>query len=391
MATIKTINNVSKFTKCCGCGCCESICPVHAITMVQDERGFFRPQINKTKCINCGVCANYCNFNYAENEVAEPLRYYAFKASDNIRKNSQSGGAFFALAELFLINHPNESSIYGAKLVDNRYIKHIRVTTTNELSLLQKSKYAKSDIRGTFYDVYNDLMNGKYVMYSGTPCQIAAIKSFLQYKKISLEKLLLVDIICHGTPPSRFWSEYVDLIEKKNSSKVVDAKFRDKTFGWASHFETFLLENGNIIKSTKYRDLFYSYHSLDDACFTCKYASYNRFSDITLGDMWGNQENLKDFKDKNGVSLIIVNSIKGEEIVDILLTNGEYRVVEKKETKQPNLLHPSSMPKDYYKFWNYYQKNGFEKTIRKYIDHNYKKKINDLYKRVQNKLKRIFS
>ena len=184
--------------------------------------------------------------------------------------------------------------------------------------------------------------------------------------------------------------EYIDYVEKKNHSKVVEANFRDKSFGWSSHYETFLLENGKKIKAIKYRDLFYSYHSLDEACFVCKYASYNRYSDITLADMWGNQSNLNDFKDKKGVSLVITNNDKGQKYLNRILSTNEYREVKKEETKQPNLLHPSLKPKDYDKFWKYYQKKGFAKTIKKYIDHNYKKKISDFNKRVKNKLKRMF-
>lgn len=380
--------NISSFNKCCGCSSCFAICPKSAIEMKKNSKGFYRPVVNSNKCIDCSLCTKVCDFNNENiNETVQQLFYGARNLDLTERKESQSGGVFYLLAEQFINLN---GAVYGATLEDARIVKHIRVIDLENLSLLQKSKYAASQIDNTYVKVLEDLKIGKYVLFSGTPCQVAGLSNFLDYKRINKERLLTIDFVCHGTPSNEFWLKYIDYLERKHKKKIIKATFRDKEYGWRSHFESFIFEDNTKLKTQRYRDIFYENLTLEECCFNCKYTSLNRISDITIADLWGEQSNATQLKDKNGASLVIINTQNGKEFFERIIKNIEYVEVKKEEIMQPNLKHPSIKPKNYNKFWKDYENKKFKKVINKYPHRKITMFIKDTSKRIQNKLKRTF-
>ncbi len=378
--------NVSDFTKCSGCTSCASICPKHAIEMKENSKGFLRPFINKELCVDCGLCFKACDFNGENVDSNRPLSYVGMKNKDlEKRQKSASGGIFYALAEKII---EGNGTVYGATLIDNKIVKHIRATNIDELNALRKSKYAASDMRNIFIEIKKDLANKK-VLFSGTPCQVAGLLSFLKYSNVDTSNLYTIDLICHGTPSNKIWKEYVEYIENREHEKVKVAIFRDKTYGWKTHYESFEFANKKI-KTDKFRELFYSNLILpDDGCFVCKYESLDRRSDITIGDLLGTQKEAESFKDKFGVSLVMPLTQKGLKLLSLVKDDFDEISLKEEEIMQPNLKAPVKKPLKYEKFWKDYENKSFDKVLKKWPESAMHKRIREFKERVQNKLKRV--
>lgn len=245
----KRINLYNNNSDCCGCTACYSICPKNAISMLEDKEGFKYPSINMDMCISCHLCEKVCAFKQSKsikkkNNVSKPQTFAVKHKNLNVRLNSRSGGIFTDLSDYFL---KNDGVIYGCILDNTLVVKHIRATNETQRNLMRGSKYVQSDLFNTFAQVKNDLDGSKYVLFTGTSCQIDGLKSFLGKK---YEKLLCVDILCHGVPSPMIFKDFIDWSEKKYDGKVIDVDFRNKKdFGWASHVETLSLKkNNNVFK-----------------------------------------------------------------------------------------------------------------------------------------------
>lgn len=227
---------------CCGCTACASVCAHNAIAMIPDNLGFLYPTVNAEKCVNCGICNKVCQFNedYKRYDNYDTPLAFQFRISkDEELQKSQSGGAFFAIADKFIAER---GYVYGAVFTDTWRVIHKKATEKQTLSSLRMSKYVQSDMRGVFMQVKNDLRNGHKVLFSGTACQVAGLKSFIPNGLH--ENLFCIDIICHGVPSPKIWEDYIDYLQISRKSKIVRACFRDKRFGWHGATESFLYENG---------------------------------------------------------------------------------------------------------------------------------------------------
>lgn len=235
--------NITDPADCCGCTACAAICPKDAIKMQPDKMGFLYPVINREVCIECGRCENVCEFNshYNKSEnLVEPLAYGARHKNIAEVATSRSGAAFIALSDVIL----NAGGvIYGVGYVDHFRVVHKRAVSRQERDEFKGSKYVQSDLRGIFRLVKKDLQAGLLVMFSGTPCQTAGLRSYIDSRLQA--NLFLVDIICHGVPSPYIWRDYLSYVEKKQGDKVIWVNFRDKEkFGWAAHKETFKFGGG---------------------------------------------------------------------------------------------------------------------------------------------------
>ena len=200
---------------CCGCGACAQACPVQAIAMKEDERGFLFPVIHYDRCKNCGICDR------------EPAIYGINHRDDEVRKNSTSGGAFTAISDYVLARN---GVVYGAAYQPDLSVVTKRATTPAERDECRGSKYVQCDTKDSYIQIKQDLEAGRLVLYTGTPCQIAGLRSFLQKE---YENLLTAEVICHGVPNNRMWHAFLDLAEKAAGARVADACFRDKSeTGW---------------------------------------------------------------------------------------------------------------------------------------------------------------
>lgn len=279
----------------------------------------------------------------------------------DIRLKSRSGGIFTALSDYIL---ENNGVISGVVLENITKAKHICTTSAFERDLMRGSKYIQSNIGENFMQIKKLLSQGKFVLFSGTPCQVFGLKCFL--KNIDYPNLLTMDIVCHGVPSNRVWEDYVKFLEEKNGTKIVDVNFRNKIkFGWQSHVETFYFEDNTSFDSTLYKDMFYGHEILRPSCNVCKFKNLDRVSDITIGDAWGVTEANPNFNDDNGVSLVLLNSKKGEDFFSKCLDKIDYLECDINKYKQPPLRNNFDLPKRN-SFWKFYNKNSFLKVKKRY-------------------------
>lgn len=345
---------------CSGCTACKEICPVNAIEMSKDEEGFLYPKISQDKCINCGMCAKLCPFKRKNIDHAKlPKNIIGVKHLEE-RKTSRSGGMFSAMSNYIL---QENGVIYGCILGENLEVFHTRAESKKEADKFKGSKYVKSDIKDVYSQVKEDLEQGKKVLFSGTGCEIAGLNVALG--GMNTKNLYTCDLICHGVPSPLIYKEFIEFMEEKEKDKILHIDFRDKSFGWSSHKETLTFQNKKITTSY-YTELFYSHYILRPSCYNCQFSNMDRVADITIGDFWGIKEENEQFYDEDGISLVLVNTEKGEKIVKNIIDDIEYIPVYTKSYMQHNLKEPSVEPQNREKFWNDYKENGFEYIMKEY-------------------------
>ena len=361
--------------KCNGCGVCTLECPVNAISMVEDEEGFFYPTIDENKCIKCNKCRSICsNFN---DKKEYGKAYLAINNNSQELSQSASGGMFYVIAK-FVIE--KNGVVFGVEYDDKLNVQHNYYETIEECKKFQGSKYVRSSLRDSFEKVRKFLEEDRFVLFTGTPCQCNALKVFL---KKDYNKLILCDIICHANPSQKVFNKYRNELEKKYEKKIVDFKFRDKANGWHGSVPNIYFEDHTIIKDRIFYEAFVSELFNRPSCHECEFASLNRITDFTLGDLWGVERILPEYKDNNtGISLLLVNSNKGLNIFETIKNNIEYKEVDYKKAFECN--HSSNVPphKNRYLFF----KNFDEMTVKENIQRCLKQ---PLKVRIKRKIKRI--
>ncbi len=294
---------------CCGCGACAQRCPRKCIEMKHDNEGFVYPVIDTAQCTNCGLCNRVCPVINQQPEQHPVATYAATNDNQAIREESSSGGVFTQLAEA-TIN--NGGVVFGATFNEHWEVEHICVDNTNDIKKLRGSKYVQSKI-GNNYSVAEKLLKeGKEVLFSGTPCQIAGLKRFLRKE---YKNLKTIDIVCHGTPSPRIWKKYLNEICRANNIATInDIQFRNKAEGWKRY--SFVIKytdnNGNecefreTLGNNLFMKCFLSDLCLRPSCYKCPARSGKSGSDITLADLWGAQNICPEIDDDKGLSLVIV-------------------------------------------------------------------------------------
>lgn len=327
---------------CCACGACVNVCPKGAIEMRENSAGFIYPVIDEKKCIRCFQCKKVCNYQNRQN-YHDPLEAYAaINKNEKQRLKSASGGIFSAIAEDVLAR---DGVVYGAAFNKDWSVEHQRVDQLENLCKLQGSKYTQSNTAFTFKSVLKDLKANKFVVYSGTPCQIDGLYGFLRK---DYDNLLTIDIVCHGVPSNKIFKDYLKSIEEKYDSNISYFTFRDKNIGWGI--------NGSLIINNKKHKIWqsaspYLYYFTKgkiyrDNCYSCKYTSVHRPADLTIGDYWGiekeHPELLDQLDERKGVSLIIANSEKGLRYIKNTNVIDKYdSEVEKVARGNAQLNHPT--------------------------------------------------
>lgn len=369
-------------TECCGCHACFNACPTGAIKMQEDEKGFKYPVIDKSKCISCGVCEKVCpikNNNKVENN---PIAYACFNKNDDIRKNSSSGGVFTLLASA-IINQGG--TVFGAAFDEKFNVKHIKVDKIEDLNGLRGSKYVQSFVGETYKQAKDALSKGTKVLFTGTPCQIEGLKSYLQK---DYENLYTQDIICHGVPSPKVWEKYKEYRKNKDNEEPIEISFRNKDNGWA-HYNTFFKYKNKSYKKAASADLYINAFlqnlSLRESCFACNFKKYNRISDITLGDLWGIDNIIPELNDDKGTSLVVINSEKGKKIFDEISNNIEVKEINLDDAIKYNHAMIKSVPENpnREKFFDDLENEDFDVVAKRYI------KRTSLIRKVLGKIKRM--
>ena len=302
--------------ECTGCNACVSACSMSSIQMKYDKEGFLQPYINTKTCIKCHKCEKVCpvlNKRTIEFQCNKTTAYAANNKNDDIRKISSSGGIFYEISK-FIIN--NNGIVFGATFDDDFNVVHKYVTKIHEIDSLCGSKYVQSKIGNSFLEVKRFLKEGRLVLFSGTPCQVAGLCAFLGK---SYENLILVDLVCHGVPSPLVWRKFLfeSFISDLNlENNKID--FRNKNFGWGYNFtiNEKLVYNG--YKSNPFYFGFISNVLLRRSCYKCNFRDYNRVSDITLGDYWETERFCKVLSDGKGTSLLLVHSNKGKSLINTI-------------------------------------------------------------------------
>ena len=308
----KTNIQLASRNACTGCAACASVCPTSSITMRQDNEGFLQPHIDADTCINCHKCEKTC-------PIVSPITipndfetqaYAAINKDEAVRMRSSSGGMFLALAKWTI---EQGGVVFGARFNDQWEVVHDYTETLEGIEPFMRSKYVQSRIGDTFKQAKQFLEQGRWVLYSGTPCQIGGLKTYLHK---DYDKLLTVDLICHGVPSPKVWREYLKWMRKND--KVLDVNFRDKTNGWQDFHQLILTSNTTIhenqVKNPYLRGFLQNVY-LRRSCYDCQFKTTHRLSDITLADAWGIQNFLPDMYDDKGSSLVLIHSELGKSIL----------------------------------------------------------------------------
>lgn len=345
---------------CCGCKACANACPKDAISFVADEFGFQYPTINEDKCIGCQKCIRTCDFQKGGEFGRHALEGYAARHKEHdVYNNSTSGGAFTALAEWVI---KRGGYVYGCVFNESFTPVHVSVDTIEGLSAMRESKYAQSDVGFIYRDVKAKLSEDKYVLFTGTPCQVAGLYSYLGKQDIS--KLLTADLICHGVPSPVTFNKYVEYLERKYHSNIKKFNFRSKLFGWTRPIVNVSFENGTSKWWFPRKNIYYANFDRRNfqrlSCFRCKYSCNSRCGDVTIGDFWGFQKAGLKMTSKDGISCCLLNTTKATEIFGGLNLNVEK--VDPQYIIQGNyhLRKPLPKGKDWDKVMNAVKKKGFD-------------------------------
>lgn len=374
---MQAIENISAINKhdCTGCHVCLNICPVQAIEMLPDSEGFLHPSIDENRCIQCGNCLNSCPIWNKPEVYKEKNAYAAYARDDKEHSTSSSGGIFAVLARYFLCNG---GYICGAAFDETVTLKHVLTNKEEDLKKIKGTKYVQSELGSTYQKIKDLLEKETPVLFSGTPCQVAGLRSFLgkQY-----DDLLTVDLICHGVPSPAVFRKY--LLEIGGNNSVQNMSFRDKTNGMSDVYLTFDLSNGEVVRErysdSEYIKGFIQNLTIRPSCFRCRFKGLNRCSDITIGDYWGLNDYHPEMITEMGTSAALVHNKQGQKYFDLVKDDLRYE-----KSKPENIA-----------FWNICLEQSVEynpsreEFFKRLEAMTIKENINKLYKTPEKKTVKI--
>ncbi len=331
--------NLVPSDECTGCSACMNSCPIPCITMRQNRSGFRYPYADLSACIRCGKCYSACPvLNVAKKSRSKHLFYGCKHKDDEIRNNSSSGGFFYELARYVL---SKGGVVFGAAFTEDYHrVIHIHAQTLKELGPIRVSKYLQSEVDLSFPAVKEFLTNNKFVLFSGTPCQIAGLKSFLGD---SPDNLILTEVVCHGVPSPKVWDLYISSLENNSDSKVRFVTFRDKVKSWLNSDFVVCFDDGTEFRQANsdnlYMKAFLTSLSIRPSCTDCRFKRFQSGADITMGDFWGSSELGASYKDDIGISVISLNSDKGRRFFEQIV--GSFKGVVKLSEKEAFVFNES--------------------------------------------------
>lgn len=332
---------LSSKQNCTGCSACANICPRGCIKMTADEEGFLYPKVNEEMCMDCGLCENVCPMLHKPQQH-ELLAVYGAKNNDDaVRFTSSSGGMFTLFAEAIL---KQGGVVVGAALDEQLNVQHVLVDSLADLPKLRGSKYVQSKIGKIYSEVRQILRAGRKVLFSGTPCQIAGLKKYLVKPS---ENLLTIDVVCHGVPSPKVYQKHLRELAQEAGEPVVQVNFRDKAKGWKQGETLFFTEHQHFGASKRqetYMRLFLNNISIRPSCGECAFNNKRSLADITIADYWGIDKQYPEFDDDKGVTLVLVNSEAGAELLASVSDKAELLTTDFAKGAEYNVAVSKSLP-----------------------------------------------
>lgn len=369
-----SIQNVD-LEKCTGCFVCSDGCPKKAIKEGMNSEGFLYPIVDKDKCVECTICEKICPAikehgttlgEYLRNKDAR-IAAFAMKCNDmDTRVRSASGGVFPLLAKEFLAAG---GIVYGAAFDEKWRVRHIAINNDSEIVRLQSSKYVQSDMNNVYVEIRQQLCDGKKVMFTGTPCQVVALRNFLGMKEY--DNLVCVDVFCHGISSPGLFDKYLEECVGISKEKISSISFRSKETSWEK-YKMVIESKYDTYKKAFSRDPFLKSFcrkmSLRNSCYNCECKGFPRQSDISLGDFWMVDRIFPSMNDHQGVSMVFVNTEKGEHWVGAIRKNTECKEIKREilEDVYRKSGTPVEKPSDREQFFNEVNKNGLKNASKKY-------------------------
>lgn len=350
--------NIQDKSYCCGCGACEQRCPQSCITMQEDEQGLLYPAVDAQACVDCGLCEQVCPYLNEVRQGGEVAAYAALNADDKVRMMSSSGGIFSLLASDVIAGG---GVVFGAHFDGQWNVVHGCADSMEGVARFRGSKYVQSVI-GENYRLVEDLLKneGRKVLFTGTPCQIAGLRLFLQQE---YEGLFLVEVACHGVPSPKVWRQH--LAATAGQSSVTKVDFRSKTTGW-KNYSVLIGNKSRLHDDDAFMGCFIRNYSVRPSCFNCRFKAGHSGADLTLADFWGIDAVAPHLDDDKGTSLILVHTGKGRELLErcqVKLESVDYLSAVK---ANPSLEHSAVRPDDYDAFWQMFLEGDSRRAIQKY-------------------------
>ena len=378
-------------SKCCGCNACGDVCPKDAITFKTDIEGFWYPEVNMERCIDCGVCEKVCpelHINeLKKNDYEQPVTIAAINKNMKERWDSTSGGAFSALADAM---YAQGGYVSGAVYNEDFSVSNFISDNPADLAKLRSSKYLQSNAEGLYKRIRDLLRKGEKVLACGTPCQMAALRSFLHK---DYDNLIIVDFICRGVNSPKVYRKYLDSLERRYGGKVVYVKAKNKELGWRNLTRKVVFDNGKVYYGVRMDDDFRrGYHTnvfCRPSCYVCQYKGFPRMADITIADYWGIEKVDKNLDNNIGTSMILLNSKKGEAYFDLVKDKLEWEYTKFESILPGNIalrkpIEPAKINRKL--FFEDLDKGTFDDVVRKYFplkkgkDVSFRGKIKQLIK-----------
>lgn len=320
--------NILDKSSCCGCQACGDVCPREAIAFLSDDEGFWYPKVDVSKCVNCGLCDRVCpelHLNVAKSfGQHEPIVYGGYHKNIAVRFDSTSGGAFSALASAM---YKQGGYVAGAvQSADDWSVTNYISNNKRDLVKLRSSKYVQSAAQGLYKRIAELLASGEKVLACGSPCQMAALRTYLAAQsKVPTTNLVIVDFICRATNSPKVYARYLDWLEKVHGSHIVSIKAKNKDHGWRSLARKILFANGDVYYGEGEDDPFrrgyhWNYYQRP-SCYECKFKGFPRVADITLGDFWGIDKVDRSLDHNLGTSCILINTEIGARYFELAKVN----------------------------------------------------------------------
>ena len=347
--------SITDKSMCCGCSACMQSCPKLCIKMCEDEEGFLYPKVDTAECIDCGLCEKVCPYLNNSDERKPQSVEVAINPDLNIRLASSSGGVFSLLAEHII---KKGGVVFGARFDSHWMVVHDYTDNLGGLAAFRGSKYVQSEIGCSYKDAKRFLDEGRTVMFSGTPCQIGALKRYLRKE---YNNLYTVDIVCHGVPSPKIWNDYLRYINP-NNLEIQSINLRDKSRSWSKYSYKIETERTSLYDdfaaNSEYLRMYINGFSLRPSCFNCPSKGGKSHSDITLADAWGIQDVYPEMNDEKGVSVVCLNTDAGVNLYNTVSIESRPFPAEVFYKANPSYHISAEVQNLREEFWELYEKEG---------------------------------